>query len=406
MNLIKVSLGKNIVVVGREADAITFISWFKKMDIRSEISLITDTEYPGVIRSKLPLIVLEETDPLSSIIYQKNFLERILLVKIINHPDLTRLNLDNILSRSYDKVVITSISQPRINIKDSVHLVRIEDAIQLREMINEGCEEIEVYGGLWGIWPATLFSSRKFPTVLYVEDKDFYKEYFDTDIWNIILKESNYKFKIKIVDLSAISYDPKKVKVIYGFERPLLRGITEEYRDKISAIGSSTITLDKLINVKFFHISEHVSLAQARMLALELLGFHAFGCTRFFQSKMGEMFIASCGFNKESLEKYNIKTSVTRMRLPLYDENGTRDVEIIIKGVAHRYSRKLLGFQIISTSSLVLEYIQLAYMVLMLGGTLNEIISMVSSYIPKERYFHDPLYKTIYSLWSKTLEYG
>jgi len=393
---------ENIAVVGREIDAVSLTVLLKKNNMRHKVTLITDTELPGFFRSKLPLFLVDKISLKDLILYEKKFLEKILLIKIEKVDNLETLSLKKI-SSEYDRVYIASITTPSIKEDKFIHLSKPETAIKLKQLINKkNNAEINVYGDLWGIWIADVLSKNGYNVTLCISNDNFYQEYFDEEIWRIIVNESNLLFNTKRINPKETNSD---IFIISGFELPLVK-YPEKLPDNVITYGSSSFSKDILLGKNFFHLSENLSIIQARMSILRMLGFHTFGYTRFFLSKIGKFFIASIGYNKKTLENYNIKTSSTRIRIPILENGKYSEEDIVIKAVADKYSRRVLGFQIISSSILALSYAEYAYALLLLGNPLNNLQLLITAFIPGEKFFYNPINKVLNTLWTKTLEYG
>ncbi len=390
---------ENIAVIGREIDAVILTILLKKLNIRNRITLITDTNLPGFFRSKLPFLLTNQITLEDLVLYRKSLLEEIYTIKIKKVKNLD-YSLAKDISSIYDKIFLASITKPTIQKTSSIHLSTPENIQKIKTKIKDKKIIVGVYGNVWGIWTADILSKNGYNTILYVSKPSFYKEYFDEDIWKIILNESSYKFKIKIIEENE---NTETISLIYGLEKPIIENI-DNIPDNIIPFGSSKISTDVLLRKKFFHLSEPLTIIQSKEKAFLTYGFHISGYTRYFLSKMGKFYIVSIGFNKESLNELNIKTSSTRLRLPIYEKNDKE--EIIIKAIADRESRKIIGFQIISTSILALSYAEYAYSLLLMGRTLSNMQLLPNSFLPNEKFFYNPLNKVLYSLCVKTLEYG
>lgn len=413
---------KNIIVLGDDIAAVSFIHWLRKLDNRSRLTLFTASSRPGPLRCLLPLVSVGSLEPDRACPYTREYIERIALAdtrmvggfgEIAVEDGHVQVGGERL---EYTHLVISTGTVPYSRLRGSIHLARVEDAILLREVLEDASDpRIEVYGDLYGIWPAEVFSREGFQTTLLVSDESFFLEHFDEDMWQIIQRKSNFKFRIKHVS-SASSYR-RAIRVVYGFEEPhlpLIRmrldvdghiNVDNHMRagDNVFALGGVAKAPD-FLGYAFTSILDDVGILQAITAVLSLFERPPSSLSRVFSSRMGDVYVVSCGYTRRKAAEAGIDATSTRLRMPVgdflrgYGEAG----DIIVKIVVDRQSNRVIGFQI--AGPLCVAYLgTLSYWLVLSGETTDRLLTLPNFYIPGGFFWLNPVVKSLYSIWRKTL---
>ena len=405
------SLGK-IVVIGGELSSSTFVRWYRVFDQKREILMISETKYPGFYRMSLPLIVsgiIEAKDALAyttsylSLFCDLNYVSSISNIKISDN----KVETGEGKEFRYAKLLLSCGTCPSVQ---GFFLGKVEDAIKLRDVVNEK-RTIRVYGGLLGLWAGEVFSSRGYKAEVFVEP-GYNREYFDDDLWNLALKKADHKFRI-----TTKKGCDKSLEVVYGYERaklpklrvnlPLNEGVLVDSAMRASknvyAVGPVSRPRDEIMGCSFTPLSDEIAESQGIIAALSVFGRDTKGVIPCLSFRLGKIYLFSAGYTKHKAESLGIKVVNTRMTIPLKDSNSDIN-KVVIKAIGDRERGKLVGVQIMGPyDALLLGHY--AYSLILLGGTLDSLISIPSSYMYEKFFNMNPVIKSVYAIWRKSLEF-
>ena len=419
-----------IIVLGRSLAAVSAIHWIRKIDPVSKIMLITDTNFPGFIRSFLPYIVTGELKPEYAAIFPLVFLkdvERVEL-KIVKNMDKVRqrenlieIEEDRIELEVDDKILVASgvkAAKPPINLQDKISkiypLEKVEDAIILSETLSSLREnkKIGVIGDFYGLDIAAKLAMLDYSVSLYM-DKTCYK-LFDSDMLNLLTKILPKNLRIKNLDWDMIALDD--LIIVRGYIKPnvpSLENITlgdnggiivdEKMKasEKVYAAGSAAERINHDLGISFIHLSDNLSIAESIVSALNLKSYF-YKFKRFlplFETVIGEKLVFSLGFSSEILAEHG--KSIVSARHHFYISENNADV--YIKVIGDRVTRILYNVQVICDKDYAYGLTNILN-TLLNNASIDDVIIQPSTIIPFLTDLADPFIATCRGLWRKLLK--
>ncbi len=338
---------KEIVVLGSDLAALSFLKWFRASDVRAEVTIITDSEQLGVPRRCLPWVACGLESPNDVPHFSLDAAELVFLSKVYRADPAKAAVERGSLKLDDEKlepsvVVVSTGTQPRRDVARlaRVSALNIKEAIQAREYIESWEGEVYVYGGFYGLNMVDPLEGIGLTPVI-CSPVDPFEEVFDSDV---ALYARRVVGELKIVEpVSA----PKGQGIVFGLEEPRLpRGLVEgPYRDlevnrNILVIGGASTVKTPL--GLLWGIDDELAYKEGLVAALRLLRQRLPLPPPFKIARVRGYVLASCGARFSELSQSS--DNITSIKISI-KEGGDRVG--LIKLVASRTAQTIVGFQVV-----------------------------------------------------------
>lgn len=388
---------KHIVAIGHDLAIASFLKWFRTVNIRTRLTLVTDSKVVGVPRYFLPYIATglyrEDSVPHMPLSY----IGTVLATQVVEcDPASLRIDPEKIVARNtvlhFDALVVSTGTKPdpRFSRWVSASAVTLKDALVARETIENWEGEVFIFGGFEGLGAVDALEQAGLQPVLCA-DSDPFSEVFDEDVAAMARR------LIKPLSIHVPGEPPRNQGLAFGFEVPAPPTGLELPRDlQDFKVSSNVYVLGSIAKIRtelgvLMAFSDECAYKEGLVLALRLNGLSLKLPPPCRVVSVRGYILCACGLTVSKASEKGISTSSVKLTL-----KACKGVSGVLKITASRSPPRLLGFQCVAPKS---EYsnVALLYSLLALGITPDNLY-LVPQFLGGDDI---PAVKAIEALWRK-----
>jgi len=351
---------RDVAAIGHDLAVASFLKWFRALNVRTRLTLITDSKVVGVPRRSLPYIATglyrEDSVPHMPL----SFIETVLAANVVKCGFTSlQIKAGEVLACDttlhFDALVVSTGTKPdpRFSRWIGASAVSLRDALVAREIIENWEGEVFIFGGFEGLGAVDALEQAGFRPVLCA-DRDPFSEVFDDDIAAVARR------LLEPLSIRVPSEPPRKQGLAFGFEVPAppvgleLPQDLQDFKvsDNVYVMGGLARIRTELGALTAFN--DECAYKEGLVLAFRLNRLSLKLPPPCRLVKVGGYVLCACGLTASSASKKGIDASSVKLTLKRRGK-----VSGVLKITASRSPPKLLGFQCVTP---VDDYLSIAFL--------------------------------------------